>query len=281
MQRNHLNQNWKRTGLSMKSYKEMTRCVLEARDEHLKKKKRNQNIIRQCFPVAASICIIIIIGLGVWKKINYKPEIKNPSPSAEVTITKEETSVSSTEHKNIKESTVISSVTETSIIESAVSGLHPDLLTESDNNSVSSEISDIQTEANLKDITEKNSETDAVSADKENYEKDGCSDNHVYLHWNDMTVNQQYFLAEFGEPLLSYNTAEKEVSVSDIGEYICKVHMTGYDWYELNYHYCEAEAYRIKGDDEGLYIAIKFSNNEKFYQYTLQVPNNDDNMPDG
>lgn len=104
-------------------------------------------------------------------------------------------------------------------------------------------------------------------------ERDECTDNHVYLKWDEMTINQQYFLAEYGDPIITYSTLEKEVSASEIGEYICSAHMTGYDWYELNYHYCNADAYKIKGDDNMTSIAIKFSDDDNYYLYSISAPN--------
>lgn len=111
-------------------------------------------------------------------------------------------------------------------------------------------------------------ETTSSVPDNEVPSKDNEGDEHHYLHWNEMTINQQYFMAEFGEPLTVYSTLEKEISAGEVGEYICKAYMSGYDWYELIYYHCEAEAYRIKGDNEGKTIAVKFSGDDKYYIYS-------------
>ena len=97
-------------------------------------------------------------------------------------------------------------------------------------------------------------------------------------HWNEMPINQQFFMAELGDPIMTYSTSEKEVSANEVSEYICKAYMSGYDWYELIYYHCEAEAYKIKGDDEFTTIAIKFADDDKFYLYTLNQPNYDDQL---
>ena len=99
---------------------------------------------------------------------------------------------------------------------------------------------------------------------------DAQPDTHVYLHWDEMTINQQYFMAEFGDPLQFYDTAEKEVSADKIGDYICKAYMSGCDWYSLTNYHCEAKAYKIR--DDAASIAIQFPDDEKYYLYTLTVP---------
>lgn len=116
-------------------------------------------------------------------------------------------------------------------------------------------------------VTDPVTDTPSEQSPSEN-KQEHVTDNHIYLHWNDMTINQQYFMAEFGEPLTFYSTLEKEISAGEVGEYICKAYMSGYDWYELIYYHCEAEAYRIKGDNEGKTIAVKFSGDDKYYIYS-------------
>lgn len=107
---------------------------------------------------------------------------------------------------------------------------------------------------------------------------DAQPDTHVYLHWDEMTVNQQYFMAEFGDPLQFYDTAEKEVSADKIGDYICQAYMSGCDWYSLTYYHCEAKAYKVK--DDAASIAIRFPDDEKYYLYTHVTPENGE-MTDG
>ena len=115
----------------------------------------------------------------------------------------------------------------------------------------------------------------------ENMVPSGVVDDHVYLHWDEMTIDQQYFMAELGDPVMTYSTAEQEVPASDIGEYIGKAYMNGYDWYEFIYYHCETDAYKIKGDAEGTTIAIRFSDSEKYYLYTLQTNNNEEDQLTG
>lgn len=267
---------------SYKGYKEMTRCVLEARDEHLKKKRRQQAVIRRCVPVMSTFCIALILGLGYWKYINKMPkipDIETISPINEATTEAALTTEKETSTVNNTESNATQQVTEPKTTQTATINV-PSAVSTQNNVTV-----------NVNIITEKPSEPPKnTTADKPKSDtpteqptildgdQSGCPDNHVYLHWNEMTINQQYFMAEFGVPTLSYSTAEKEVPANEVGEYISKAYMSGYDWYELIYYHCETEAYKIKGDDEIKSIAIKFANDEKYYLYTLNEPNNADQL---
>ena len=264
----------------MKSYKEMTKCVLEARDEHLKKKKRQNELIRQCVPVLSVICFIAI-SFCVWKNINSKPEIKKQTPIAEVTIKEKPTVVSSSEQEKTEASNIITTKSDNAVNTPSSSDHSETQIKETENKSVSAEISNVQIQTDFAETQGNEAVTESTSSLNNGLSEDGCVDNHVYLHWDEMNVNQKYFLAEFGEPLLSYSSAEKEVPVSETGDYMCTAFMTGYDWYELDYHYCETEVYKIKGNDECSKIAVKFSDDDKYYLYILQTDNNDKNMPDG
>ncbi|MBR5684093.1 MAG: hypothetical protein IKW96_12610 [Ruminococcus sp.] len=263
---------------SYKGYKEMTRCVLEARDEHLKKKQRQQAMFRKCVPAVSSFCVALILGFGFWKHINKMPEIESISPTVEATTEsvpateKESSTMDNTENKSTQKPTEQTPTQNVTSNEPATS--------------TSQEAS--STNANIETInpteTEQASETVSIPPTEQpttlDGDQSGCTDNHIYLHWDEMTINQQYFYAEFGEPTLSYSTAEKEVSANEVGEYISQAYMSGYDWYELIYYHCETEAYRIKGDDEAKTIAIKFEDDENYYLYTLNESNNDDEPSD-
>ena len=291
---------------SYKGYKEMTRCVLEARDEHLKKKQRQQAMIRKYVPAVSSFCVALILGFGFWKHINKMPEIESISPTVEATTEfvpateKESSTMDNTENKSTQKPTeqtptqnVTSNEPATSISQEASSS---NANIEMINPTTHSEIIEpptvpptaTPTETNIEPTnpteTEPASETVSDTPTEQpttlDGDQSGCTDNHIYLHWDEMTINQQYFFAEFGEPTLSYSTAEKEVSANEVGEYISQAYMSGYDWYELIYYHCETEAYRIKGDDEAKTIAIKFEDDENYYLYTLNEPNNDDEPSD-
>ena len=291
---------------SYKGYKEMTKCVLEARDEHLKKKRRQQAIIRKCVPAMSSFCVALILGFGFWKHINKMPEIESISPTVEATTEsvpateKESSTMDNTENKSTQKPTeqtptqnVTSNEPATSISQEASSS---NANIEMINPTTHSEIIEpptipptaTPTETNIEPTTptetEPASETVSIPPTEQPTIPDegfsGTPDNHVYLHWNEMTINQQYFMAELEETTLSYSTAEKEVTASNVGEYIGKAYMSGYDWYESIYYHCETEAYKIIDEDDMHYIAIKFINDEKYYLYTLNVPKAED-QPSG
>ena len=107
----------------------------------------------------------------------------------------------------------------------------------------------------------------AVSTD----DLSGCTDHHVYLHWDEMTADQQYFMAEIGEPPVSYHTAETIVSADEVGACIGQAYMSGCDWYEMICYHCETTAYQIKGDDAGKTIAIQFPDDAVYYLYSQDV----------
>ena len=250
--------------------------MLEARDEHLKKKQRQQAMFRKCVPAVSSFCVALILGFGFWKHINKMPEIESISPTVEATTE----SVPATE----KESSIMDNTENKSTQKPTEQTPTQNVTSNEPATSTSQEAS--STNANIETInpteTEPASETVSIPpTEQPTIPDEGLSetpDNHVYLHWDEMTINQQYFMAEFGEPTLYYSTAEKEVPASDVGEYIGEAYMSGYDWYELIYYHCETEAYQIKGDDDGITIAIKFSDDEKYYLYTLEVNNNEEQL---
>ena len=270
--------------------------MLEARDEHLKKKRRQRIMIMRCVPALSTFCIAIILGLGYWKhisKMSEAPEIDTISPIAEATTdtvpTSEEASaVNKTEYNTTQQTTeqISTQSVTTNISSTVISQENTASKTETEKTVTHLEISELSTETHTEPpkpteaITETVSDTPTEQPTTLDGDQSECTDNHIYLHWDEMTINQQYFFAEFGEPTLSYSTAEKEVSANEVGEYISQAYMSGYDWYELIYYHCETEAYRIKGDDEAKTIAIKFEDDENYYLYTLNEPNNDDEPSD-
>ena len=76
-------------------------------------------------------------------------------------------------------------------------------------------------------------------------------------------------MAEFGDPLQFYHTAEKEVSADLIGDFICMAYMSGYDFYSDTYYHCETKAYKVLGEAELEVIAIQFEEDDRYYLYDL------------
>ena len=217
------------------------------------------------------------------------PEIDTISPIAEATTdtvpTSEEASaVNKTEYNTTQQTTeqISTQSVTTNISSTVISQENTASKTETEKPVTHLEISELSTETHTElpkpteAITETVSDTPTELPTTLDGDQSGCTDNHIYLHWDEMTINQQYFFAEFKDSTLSYSTAEKEVATNEVGEYISKAYMSGYDWYEHIYYHCETDAYKIKGDDEVKTIAIKFADDENYYLYTLNEPNNDD-----
>ncbi len=57
----------------MKDYKEMTRCVLQVRDEHVKKKKHRLLIFKRGMAVALCNLSVIAVGVFVWNNFREYP----------------------------------------------------------------------------------------------------------------------------------------------------------------------------------------------------------------
>lgn len=212
----------------MKNYEEMAKCVLEARDGHISKKKLRRAKIKKYAPVVSALCLAALLGFGVLHHIKDLPLMPYQTDIAEKTEPAAETE------------TIHSDVIKPQTLPPAEAwGNQP--VPEIPSSSV---------------------------PDEEPY--NGSKP----LHWDEMAINQQFNMAEFGQPLAFYQTAEKEVAADQIGDFICMAYMSGYDFYSDTYYHCDAEAYEVK-NDESIMIAIKFSSNDQFYQYNLIVANQD------
>lgn len=295
----------------MKNYEEMARNVLAARDEHDRTVQIRQAKIKRYAPIVSSFCFAVLLGFGVWHHMSDLPRIPTQTDTIEDTtentdsITESNTTGMATERQT-KQTTIGEQPTRDESTEAPTMDSETEHISETkvqteqltkkqqtepitDTPSViitdpvatdpvvtEPEIIDPPTESSTDAPTTNEAPTEQTSVPDD--ELSGCPDNHPYLHWDEMTINQQYFMAEFGDPTLSYSTAEKEVPANEVGEYLSKAYMSGYDWYELIYYHCEAEAYKIKGDDESTTIAIRFADDDKFYLYTLNQPNHDDQL---
>lgn len=287
----------------MKNYEEMARCVLEARDEHNRKKKIRQAKIKRYTPVVFSFCFAVLLGFGVRHHMNEFPRIPmqidmtetTTEPTTETdmtdTSTKARTEQNTTEKQTAESETAAMTQnhgtepltdqsdekteegqqtqpheTEQETDETELIITHPvvtdSIVTEP---AITEPETLLPTESSFEQPTTTEIPSTSVPDEDPNT-------NLNPLHWNEMTINQQYNMAEFGEPLAFYHTAEKEVSADQIGDFICLAYMSGYDFYSDTYYHCDSEAYKIK-NDESTMIAVKFDNDDKFYLYKLTVPN--------
>lgn len=101
----------------MKSYEEMARYVLEVRDGYEKKKRRRAGVLRICVPVAAGLCAVLLIGVGIWKNMPAPDKI----PSAEHIITTETVPSGTTSVRPAAEKPVTSFTAAVSAVTSAAS----------------------------------------------------------------------------------------------------------------------------------------------------------------
>ena len=221
---------------------------------------------RRTLPVwlmpAAAACLIIGITAAVYPKLRMqKPPVTEPVVSImETTGTQMTTDFQALINAPETKTTARS--------ESAVTAKETEMNTEAVRTDITSESGKTaETEAISGQTSDAPSGQTAVMTD----DRSGCADNHKYLHWEEMTVDQQYFMAEIGEPPVSYHTAERKVSADEVGAYIGQAYMSGYDWYEMIYYHCETKAYQIKGDDAGRTIAIQFPDDETYYLYSQDV----------
>jgi len=82
---------------SYKGYKEMTRCVLEARDEYLRKKKKRQLYFKRSVPAVLSFCFIAVLLSFNHGKVSM-PRIPDETQISDIsTITSEVTETETTQ----------------------------------------------------------------------------------------------------------------------------------------------------------------------------------------
>lgn len=242
----------------MKNYEEMAKCALEARDKYIKKKKRQQALIRRYAPAVLSLCFAVVIGFGIRNHMNNPSGILIKPVTTETTAAEQTETATYTEKSDITITTTetrIEPITTEQKEETQATGAPPDtaepitatpLVTSAESPTDSSAITDDRTEQPIDEAP---------------------STNRPPLHWDEMTVNQQYNMAEFGSPLSFYKTAEKEVSADKIGDYINIAYMSGYDYYTDTYYHCYAGAYFINGYTDKEIIAIKFEESNEYFVY--------------
>lgn len=283
----------------MKNYEEMARCVLEARDEHNRKVKLRQAKIKKYAPVVSSFCFAVLLGFGVWHHLNDIPRIPTQPDTIEDTtgntepITEKDTRSIATERQT-EQNTTGEKSTQYESTEVPTMNSETEIVSETDQQTehitedqqiepitdtpsviitdpfiTEPEITDPPTESN----TDAPATTETPSTDVPDEEP---NKNPNPLHWDEMTINQQYNMAEFGDPLQFYHTAEKEVSADLIGDFICMAYMSGYDFYSDTYYHCETKAYKVLGEAELEVIAIQFEEDDRYYLYDLAKKNDTD-----
>ena len=85
-------------------------------------------------------------------------------------------------------------------------------------------------------------------------------------HWEEMTINQQYYLANYNEK--SYDSKNAKISEDNIDQKIGTVILTGKDTYTEETHTINADVYDIKNISSECAIALQFENTLEYYVYT-------------
>lgn len=248
----------------MKSYEEMTRCVLAARDVILRKQRKRRTVLLCCLPV---VCCAAA-ALGFRQYLTRTPVTVQQSDPPAVSIRAETTLPVQTappqsaggqahEPEQIASEPVhpaggADTDTAAVITEQAPSAEPPHDVPQTEPPQTS-----LQTEL----LTE----------------ADNCPDTHEYRPWDELAVNQQYFGADIGKipaengaDTVYYQTAEQEVPAAEVGAYLCEAFMSGYDFYDAaadRYYHCYAKAYRITGREPGEAVAIQFAEDGAYYLY--------------
>ena len=209
--------------------------MLEARDEHLKKKQRQQAMFRKCVPAMSSFCVALILGFGFWKHINKMPEIESVPPIVEATTANIETINPTTHSEIIKPPTV--PPTETYI--------EPTTPTETEPASASETVSIPPTEQQT-EVTG----SEAIIAPK----------------WDDRSLPTRFL--ELKLDGITYSTRNHSIDDGHISNILGTVTMEGHDVYEDKIHSTIAEVFSIRGISSNCAVAVKFNGYDSYYTYT-------------
>lgn len=87
------------------------------------------------------------------------------------------------------------------------------------------------------------------------------------LSWEEMTINQQYHMAEFGSPVRWYVTADQTIPAEKTGELLGSAYMDGYDSDSDTYYHCNTTVYAVQEFSEWEVIAVRFEKYPDFFIY--------------
>ena len=87
------------------------------------------------------------------------------------------------------------------------------------------------------------------------------------LSWEEMTINQQYNMAEFSEPVRWYMNTNRTISAEQTGEWLGSAYMDGYDSNSDTYYHCNTAVYAVQGFSEWEVIAVRFEECPDFFIY--------------
>lgn len=307
----------------MKSYEEMIQNILDARDEYDQKKQQQKVIIRRYIPIVSSFCFAILIGFGVWNRLEQIPTIPPDTTSelpttttaeplqTESTIaatedahiltesdtmtiypetepifvdttseTPSESSImteSFTELLEITEESLYSEIPETSSLEiiepieelpepEPFQAITEPIPTESEpiTELIQATTQPLITEPTIPETTENPSDEPETT---EIPDEETPTNPETSLSWEEMTINQQYNMAEFGEPVQWYVNADQTIPAEKTGELLGFAYMDGYDSDSDTYYHCNTTVYAVQGFSEWEVIAVRFEEYPDFFIY--------------
>ena len=267
----------------MKNYEEMARCVLEARDEHIRRKTKRQAMVKRCVPVVSGLCVAILIGVGVWKNVTRLPDIPTaPEADSIETVTqetKQETKPSAAESDTTEKSSMPETNTETVSTDTALETTVDDsAYTVTENAEVPQEAEEhpavsesAVTESTVSKpmigVTGTIPATQTITTDPKTEAPDQGAPSETSLPWAEQEIFQQYFGCDMGNPPVYFQTAMLAVPPEKADAFLGTVMMSGYDFETSTYHYCTAEAYSIAGVSPSEIIAVRFDGFDHYYAY--------------
>ncbi|MCR4638783.1 hypothetical protein [Ruminococcus sp.] len=285
----------------MKTYDEMTKYVLEVRDEHEKKRKRRIYIAKRAVPAAAGILGAFVIGLGVWR--NYKRPDTFPTPGTVVESQTETTAVtaqttqkavttkvttsaviSSAEANTTATTTAAAPAAETALTAKAVTTAKkletapPQTTSDNAAETTASATGRVTTTTVIQTATRTTTEPEitgnppAKSSDPPGgyTPPGGGTQPSTHDPWYDMTIYRQYynaFLDGYVAVLKPIYRGGYPISSELIGKHISSADMKSQYYVDGEVKSCKAEAYFINGFSDDDIVAIKFDGHDEYYLY--------------
>ena len=278
----------------MKTSKEMADSVFKIRDAYEEKQRKKRIIRRKAIYAVSTACMFGAIFVG----IKYSSSMKHSIPEVAVEDTSEDTEstedihqttnvtesgstssiYSNTESTNESNNNTVTEVSSNKPTEAAETDIDKASTTEADINEgdpdepaqrqtepISVQTEPIITETKISEITEPVSSGETVV---QNATSPSGGDSQITdpqsIDWETLPIEKKYLKAVLYSNII-YLSADKEVPLDILGDYLSEAQMKGYDG-EVE-HSCIAKAYRIKDYSDSEVIAIKFDDIDKYYFY--------------
>lgn len=285
----------------MKTSKEMADSVFKIRDAYEEKQRKKRIIRRNAIYAVSTACMFGAIFIG----IKYSYSMKHSIPEIVVIDSSEDTETTEDTHqtnkvtvsastssihldtestKESKNNTVteastnnMTEVAETDIdipttTESDINESDPDEPIHTDSDPVSVHTEPVITEPKVSETTAQTSSGETVVQNATTPSGDDPPINDPQTtEWESLPIEKKYLEAALDNNII-YLSAEKEVPLDMIGDYLSEAQMKGYDG--ESEHLCQAKAYRIKDYSVNEAIAIKFDDSDKYYFYRFSTESN-------